>query len=539
VTAPDEELVGRTLSGDKQAYGELVSRYQGHVYGLAYSLAGDWAQAQDIAQETFIRAYVNLGQLRDAGRFAAWLRRVAFGVAMNWLKAFRPGLFEQLDGRVDLDHLEIPDFQPGPPEVLQKRELAKAVLAAVASLPPKYRLPLTMFHLDGLSYKKVADFLDIPLGTVKALIHRARAKLRAALPAAIAKEISPMVQEVFNEHKLPEGFAGKVLAGVPALRWGKGMECTFAGALSSALAATDHPYSYWDIMGLSGLAFRVRWFRGHTGRSWCPSSPVGELPEEMSAIEAATGWRFRQEWHWHDPQMGRFAPDMAAAIDAGQPVLVYGNGLNVGVAYGYEDRGKKVLMWDYDKDEEPVSVQLSKLGPMLIFLTDHVDPLPRREAVVEALKIAVRNWRREPVPSEKGEYYYGKAALTSWQEDIAQAGTFTDEQRSGMFHPNWWNFDSLEDARWAAARFLKANLTELEGQAAGVVGRAAALYKQEAELLTSTFDRKDAFLGPWSGKSISDWSTEARRREQQILTEACRIEAAAVAEMEKALAALA
>lgn len=534
----DAQLVNTTLTGDQAAYKELVGRYQGHVYGLAYSLVDSWAEAQDIAQETFIRAYMNLGQLREPPRFAAWLRRVAFSVAMNWLKAFRPGLFEQLDGRVDLDSLEIPDFQPGPPELAQKRELADAVLAAVASLPPKYRVPLTMFHLDGLSYRKVADFLEIPLGTVKGLIHRARAKLKAALPPAIAKEMTPMVQEVFDEHKLPEGFAGKVLAGVPALAWGTQRECTFAGALSAALAATEHPYSYVDIMGLSGLAFRVRWFRGHDGRSWCPSSPVGELPEETAAVEAATGWRFRQEWHWNKPQMGRFAPDVAAAIDAGRPVLVYAPDMNVGVAYGYEDRGRKVLMRDYMKGDEPASVQLSGLGPMLIFLADHAEPLPRRQAVVEALKIAVRNWRREPVVEKKGRYHYGEDALAAWAEDIAQAGNFTDDERSNMFHPSWWNFSSLEDARWAAVRFLKDSAAVLEGEAAAAAERAAALYEQEAKLLTSVLDAKDAFLGPWSGKDIQAWTDDARRREQEILSQAREIESAAIAEMEAALAAL-
>ena len=138
----DAELVGSTLSGDRAAYGELVARYQGHVYGLAYSLLGDWAEAQDIAQEAFIRAYSNLDQLRQPARFAGWLRRVAFSVAMDWLRTFRPGLFQQLDGRADADALEIPDFQPGPPELAERRELADAVLAAVASLPPKCRLPM-------------------------------------------------------------------------------------------------------------------------------------------------------------------------------------------------------------------------------------------------------------------------------------------------------------------------------------------------------------------------------------------------------------
>lgn len=165
---------------DAEAYGSLVARYQGHVYGLAYSLVENWTEAQDIAQETFIRAYLNLDQLQHPARFAAWLRRVTFSITTNWLRAYRPALFKRLDGQVDLDSLDIPEFKPGPPEVAEKRELAEVVLRAVSALPPKYRVPLTMFHLGGLSYEKVAEFLDIPLGTAKALIHRARAKLRTA-----------------------------------------------------------------------------------------------------------------------------------------------------------------------------------------------------------------------------------------------------------------------------------------------------------------------------------------------------------------------
>jgi RNA polymerase sigma-70 factor (ECF subfamily) len=202
----DADLVRGTRSGDKEAYSELVVRYQGHVYGLAYSLVNHWADAQDIAQETFIRAYCNFDQLRDPTRFAAWLRRITFSVAMNWLKAFRPGLFEQFGSLEDLDGLGIPDFAPGPAEITEKRELAEAVLQAVATLPPKYRIPLTMFHLDGLSYQKVADFLDIPMGTTKSLIHRARKMLKPTLNTYVMEEVDSMIQEVFDEHKLPPEF---------------------------------------------------------------------------------------------------------------------------------------------------------------------------------------------------------------------------------------------------------------------------------------------------------------------------------------------
>lgn len=156
------ELVQRTATGDKETYGELVSRYQGHVYGLAYSLVNHWTDAQDIAQETFIRAYANIDQLNDPDRFPAWLRRITFSVTMNWIKSFRPKLYELIDGKVDLDNLEIPNFNPEPYKVVEKRELARAVISAIDSLPAKYKVPLTMFHLDGLSYNKVPIFWIFP-----------------------------------------------------------------------------------------------------------------------------------------------------------------------------------------------------------------------------------------------------------------------------------------------------------------------------------------------------------------------------------------
>ncbi|UCH36261.1 MAG: sigma-70 family RNA polymerase sigma factor [Armatimonadota bacterium] len=536
----DGDLVGLTRGGDTEAYGTLVARYQGHVYGLAYSLVGNWADAQDIAQETFIRAYVNLDQLREPPRFAAWLRRVTFSVAMRWLKAFRPGLFKQLDGQVDLDSLEIPDFRPGPPEVVERRELAEAVQRAIASLPPKYRVPLTMFHLDGLSYDKVADFLDIPLGTAKSLIHRARAKLKGALATYAAEEITPVVQEVFDEHKLPAEFARKVLEKVPTLGWGRGRECTFAGALEAALAVTKHPYSYTDIMGFTGLAFRVRWFCGNERGRWCPSSAVGEMPEAAEAFTKATGWPIR--WGFlaaNDPSnVERLTAEIMASIDAGRPVLAYEPRLNMDVVYGYEDGGKMLLLRDYFQGEDPLRLPPSKLGFLIAFVGERGKALSHRAAVIEGLRIAVRNWKRERHAEGPGEYWYGAAAFARWIEDLADGKLSTDEKKL-FHHVNWWNFNTMADARRAAVAFLREASGGLNGDAGAALSRAADLYEQESDLFGQVFASKDAFLSPSSGKSLRSWTARVRRREQEILSEARKIEDAAISEIEKALAAIA
>jgi RNA polymerase sigma-70 factor (ECF subfamily) len=531
--ATDSELVGQTRGGDREAYGELVARYQGHVYGLAYSLMDNWAEAQDIAQEAFIRAYVNLDQLREPERFAAWLRRVTFSVAMNWMKARRPDLFVQLDGRVDLDSLEIPDFRPGPPEVVERRELAEAVLRAVGTLPAKYRVPLTMFHLDGLSYQKVADFLDVPVGTAKSLIHRARTKLRDALAAYATEEVTPMVQEVFNEHKLPAEFARRVLDGVPTLGWGTGRECTFAGALEAALTTTDHPYTYTDLLGFTGLAFRTRWFCGNDDQRWCPSCAVGEMEEEIAAVGTTTGWPLRLHFVQGEDaaSVEQTTAGIVESINGGRAVLAYEPRGNMDVVYGYEEGGKLLLLRDYFKGEEPLQLPPSKLGFLMLFIGDWKEPMSRRDAVVASLKTAVHNWKRERGHAGPGEYWYGKAALEHWSADIGEE-ELSQGERELLRSVGWWNFTTMHDARKAAVTYLTESADVLGGEAGEALRRAAERYGEEVKLLDGAAAEPHVF-----DESVEEWTAEVRRRERETLGRAAELEENAIAEIEEAVVA--
>src|SRR3954463_8224952 len=85
----------------------------------------------------------------------------------------------------------------------------------------------------------------------------------------------------------------RVLDAVPSLGWGRGRECTFLGALEAALSVTGQPFSYADMMGFTGLAFRTRWWKANEKAKWCPSCAVGEMREEMIAASRATGWELR------------------------------------------------------------------------------------------------------------------------------------------------------------------------------------------------------------------------------------------------------
>lgn len=531
----DAELVERTRGGDQEAYAILVTRYQGHVYGLAYSLVGDWAEAQDLAQDTFVRAYLNLAHLRDPSRFAAWLRRVTFSVSMNWLKSFRQELFRALDGRLDLADLDLPDFAPAPPEAMAHQELAAAVQKAVDALPPRYRVPLTMFHLDGLSYEKVAGFLDIPLGTAKSLIHRARAQLRIALAAYATEEGSPMLQEVFDEHKLPAQFAARVLDRVPRLAWGTQRECTFIGALEAALAPSERPQTYADMMGWSGLAFRTRWFAGNERQRWCPSSPVGEMEEEIAAVARATGWPLRVAFV--QPQdaeaMKQLTAEFVASINAGRPVLAYEPRLSMAVVFGYEEGGEKLLIRDYFHPEAPLRLAAAELGFLALFVSEPAVPSPACEAFAEALRTAVLHWRCGKHAEGPGEYWYGDAAFRRWHDDLGEVDRLMPEERSLLSRVSWRCFVCLHDARLAAVSFLYGHCSRLPAAAQAALGTAADLYEREAALLGRALTSQDAFIN-----TPEDWPSARRECERGLLIQAREYETEAIAAIEAALACI-
>jgi len=271
---------------------------------------------------------------------------------MNWLKAFRPGLFEYFGSPEDLDRLEIPDFAPGPSEVVEKRELAEAVLQAVASLPPKYRVPLTMFHLDGLSYRKVSDFLDIPLGTTKSLISRARQMLRPALGAYAAETMGKAIEEVFTEHKLPREFVSKVLEGFEKPLWDEGQSSSFMAVLTAAMHAIGEDVSFDYLMGVSGAAFRLQIAQP----TWCPSAPsagVGFncIDPAMKALGRTLVWLSAKEDDTEAIKKRR--EGIVQSINKGHPVL-FGYE-ECGIIVGYQEGGKKFLYRPYGDNTDNYS----------------------------------------------------------------------------------------------------------------------------------------------------------------------------------------
>lgn len=179
--------------GDRQAFGNLVDLHKRAVFGLCLRLLRDPEEAQDAAQEAFARAYAGLAAYDPDQPFAPWLLRIARNHCLDQLRRRIPESQKvALDGDPDDGAVrELPDpLAVRGDEALERRELATALEAAVAALPANYRQVVHLFHVEHLSYKEIAQAMDVPIGTVMTWLHRARARLKLAL-AQGGTEVSP------------------------------------------------------------------------------------------------------------------------------------------------------------------------------------------------------------------------------------------------------------------------------------------------------------------------------------------------------------
>jgi RNA polymerase sigma-70 factor (ECF subfamily) len=169
-------LVARARGGDLAAFEQLVRQHQRYVFNLAYRVLGDYAEAEDVAQEAFVRAWRGLPDFRGEAHFATWLYRIVHNLCLNRL----PGLQRDLL-QVEMAEGLIADTPDSPSGRFEAREQIEFLHAELEHLPEKYRLVLTLRYLQNLSYDEIAATLDLTLGTVKTHIHRARQLLTERL----------------------------------------------------------------------------------------------------------------------------------------------------------------------------------------------------------------------------------------------------------------------------------------------------------------------------------------------------------------------
>lgn len=187
-TLSDQAVVLLVREGREDGARELVRRYERPVFSLVLRLTGDRALAEDLAQETFVRTLSHIDSYRTELKFSSWIFRIAHNAAVDHLRRRHPETLS-LDGDPNAESLEeaaagaiaVADPGASPLDQLVAAELGAQIEGAIAQLRPAYRTCVILRYVEELSYKEIAQTLDLPIGTVKTHLHRARLELQALL----------------------------------------------------------------------------------------------------------------------------------------------------------------------------------------------------------------------------------------------------------------------------------------------------------------------------------------------------------------------
>lgn len=187
-TLPDADVVRLAQQGRELAFRELVRRYERPVFSLVFRMVRDRETAEDLAQDAFVKVLNHIDKYSPEFKFSSWLFKIANNVAIDHLRKRRLDTIS-MDGsphastasEVEATTLTLESEQESALEELEAKELGTAIERAIAGLRPEYRACIMLRHVEGRAYEEIAATLDLPLGTVKTYIHRARHELRQAL----------------------------------------------------------------------------------------------------------------------------------------------------------------------------------------------------------------------------------------------------------------------------------------------------------------------------------------------------------------------
>ena len=323
----------------------------------------------------------------------------------------------------------------------------------------------------------------------------------------------------------------KVIEDVERLRWGKGQENTFIGALTVAMRAMGENVTYDYLMGVSGAAFRLHFHQP----DWCPSSPDATCGFDHSEPAlAALGYTANGIHSDKDKpeEVKRVREVVIQSIDKGHPVLAI-DLINVpdwGVIVDYSDSGKEFLCRTYyDKTDK---YSMAEKWPWVVEVIGEKGDVPdKRESILKSLEIAVKLANTE----KYGKYASGFAAYENWAKDLLDDSRFENldkKELKSMNHTNAWCYNSLVDARMAAIRYLKSIGKEFDGESAKHLSKATELYEEVVGKLKEGWKHAPF---PWQVKEGESWTKEMRHAEAGVLKEVLVLEKKALGELKTAL----
>ncbi|PFA68693.1 RNA polymerase sigma factor SigW [Bacillus sp. AFS015802] len=176
--------IKQVLKGDQNAFAELVELYKDKVFQICYRMLGNRHEAEDIAQEAFIRAYVNIETFNQKRKFSTWLFRIATNLCIDRIRKKKPDYFldAEVAGTEGLTmYSQVAADVQLPEDEVENMELQETIHKEISKLPEKYRSVIVLKYIEELPLQEISEILDLPLGTVKTRVHRGREALRKQL----------------------------------------------------------------------------------------------------------------------------------------------------------------------------------------------------------------------------------------------------------------------------------------------------------------------------------------------------------------------
>lgn len=184
----DVQLIDDTLAGDRAAFGQLVHKYQGRLFNTLLHVVGSREEAEDVCQEAFVQAFVKLETFGGRSAFYTWLYRIAFNLSVSRRRRKRAEV--SIDQHRERTGDEPLDPGEGPTDQVLRDEQVRQVRGAINALNDEYRAILVLREMEGCCYDTIAEILELPLGTVRSRLHRARLQLRDQLQDILQENLA-------------------------------------------------------------------------------------------------------------------------------------------------------------------------------------------------------------------------------------------------------------------------------------------------------------------------------------------------------------
>ncbi len=184
----DRELIYKIVSGETGLFREFIERHQGLVSHIVFRMISDPVEREDICQEVFIKAYANLANFRFDSKLSTWLGKIAYNTCLNHLSKKKVPLFDDCAPEGESIETQPGEDIPSPDGFASRTDISYILKKEIETLPIHQRTILTLYHIDGISYREIGEILELPDGTVKSYLFRARKSLKDRLEKKYRKE---------------------------------------------------------------------------------------------------------------------------------------------------------------------------------------------------------------------------------------------------------------------------------------------------------------------------------------------------------------